>query len=341
VTPNGPVEVGRLGFVAACISAVCCLPYLSLKVLWTLDVPVGISDRSVLDSSGWVAGNALMAVIELAGLLLVLALVRPGASRAPAWLLLFPVWVGTGLLFEVVVGAALMGVVHSSSQASSESADLGGFQPWVFVVVYSSFAGQGVALAIAFACHVRARWGWLLGDRTSEVLARRPARGRSWPEDRLPELTRALAAMAVAVAVVCSYWAAGGTLGLSTARPHPTWAFEAAGVTAAVVCAVGLVGLAGRWGTARRFWLPVALTWLGSGAVAAFDGLNQVFLISGLGGADARWSLVDMVLLTKVGIGVLAGAVCVLAVAAAARDSERLQRECAQQQSLQPSGSPR
>ena len=203
--------VGRLGRAAAWISAVCCLPYLFLKVVWALDLPVGIADRSVLDSNGWVAGNAVMAVIELAGLLLVLALVRPAARRLPAWLLLFPVWVGTGLLFEIVVGAALAGLFSATSQASSGPADSGGFEPWVFVLVYSSFAGQGIALAIAFASHVRARWGRLLGERTGDVVERRASRLRSWPETHLNEVAKALAAMAVAVGVVCAYWAAGGS----------------------------------------------------------------------------------------------------------------------------------
>jgi hypothetical protein len=35
-------------------------------------VPVGIDDRSVLDRNDWVVGNALMTVVQLAGLLLVL-----------------------------------------------------------------------------------------------------------------------------------------------------------------------------------------------------------------------------------------------------------------------------
>jgi hypothetical protein len=74
--PDRAAGVGRLGTAAAWISADCCLPYLALKVVWTLDLPVGISDRSVLDSGGWVAGNALMTVLQLAGLLLVLALTR-------------------------------------------------------------------------------------------------------------------------------------------------------------------------------------------------------------------------------------------------------------------------
>ena len=65
--PHRVAGVGRLGTAAARISAVCCLPYLVLKVVWTLGMPVGITDRSLLDSSGWLAANALMAVIQLAG----------------------------------------------------------------------------------------------------------------------------------------------------------------------------------------------------------------------------------------------------------------------------------
>ena len=172
--PDRAAGVGRLGTAAAWISAACCLPYLVLKVAWTAGLPVGITDRSVLHGHGWAAANALMAAIELAGLLLVLALTRPWARRVPAWLLLFPVWVGTGLLFRVVAGTALMALFARPSQASGGS--LGGFQPWVFVMVYASFAGQGAALAIAFACYVRARWGPLLGERTGQVVARRTAR---------------------------------------------------------------------------------------------------------------------------------------------------------------------
>jgi hypothetical protein len=172
----------------------------------------------------------------------VLALVRPWSHKAPAWLLLFPVWVGTGLLFEIIVGAVLA-MFSLPTQTSSGTSDLGSFQAWVFVVVYSSFAGQGIALALAlaFACHVRARWGWLLHQRTGEVLARRPSRLRSWPEDHLSAIAEALAAMAAIVAVACLYWAAGGTLGLSEARPHPTWALEAAGMVGALVAMLGLL----------------------------------------------------------------------------------------------------
>ncbi len=260
--------VGRLGTAAAWVSAVCCLRYLFLKIVWTLDVPVGITDRSVLDDIGWVAANALMAVVQLVGLLLVLALTRPWSRRVPAWLLLFPVWVGTWLLFTVVVGAVLMGLFSPPSDPSSEN--LGGFEPWVYVLVYASFAGQGIALAIAFACHVRSRWGRLLGRRTGDVVARRTARARSWPEGHLTGVADAVAAMTAVVAIVFWYWAAGGSFGLSGAHAQDGWALHASRAVGAVTAGVGLLGLAGRWGRRRRFWLPAALTWLGSGCAGRF-----------------------------------------------------------------------
>jgi hypothetical protein len=324
-TPNQAAGVGRLGTAAAWISAVCALPYLVLKVVWTLGMPVGISDRSLLDSKGWVAENALMAVIQFVGLLLVLALILPWARRVPAWLLLVPVWVGTGLLFQVSIGAVLMGLFSPPSQASSGSTT--GIHPWVFVMVYSAFAGQGAALAIAFACHVRARWGPLLGERTGDVVARRTARVRSWPEDHLAEMAEAVAGMAVAVALVFAYWAAGGSFGLSGSPADPSLAMQASRVVGAVTAVVGLLGLAGRWGRQTRFWLPAALTWIGSGAMAAFDGLNLVlnrlFLLFGPDASEPGWSLTDTALVIKLVIGVLAAAVGAAAVTAAAKDNPK------------------
>jgi len=321
--PRRAAGIGPLGTAAAWLSAVCCLPYLVLKVVWTVGVPVGIADRSVLHSNGWVAANAVMAMVELAGLLLVLTLTRPGARRVPAWLVLVPVWVGTGLLFQVVVGTVLAGLFSLSSQASSGST--GGFQTWVFVMVYSGFAGQGAALAVAFACHVRARWGWLLSVRTGEVVAKRTAQARSWPEDHLARTAEAVAGMAVAVALVFGYWAAGGSAGLLGSGPHASFAMQASRVAGAVTAAVGLLGLAGRWGHRARFWLPAALTWVGSGALVAFDGLtivlNKLFFVFGAGASGPGWSLVDTALVVKVVIGVLAAVVGALAaVLAAAED---------------------
>jgi len=320
-TAPQPGGVDRLGTAAAWISAVCCLPYLVLKVLWAFDVPVGITDHSLLHSKGWVAENAAMAVVQLTGLLLVLALTRPWARRVPGWLLLVPAWVGTGLLFQIAVGALL--TVFFSSTSHAASAGTGGIQPWVYVLVYASFAGQGAALAIAFACYIRARWSAPLDVRTGDVIARRTARVRSWPEKHLAQLAVTVAGLAVAMAVVCGYWAAGGSSGPSGALPDPPSAMQASRLAGAVTAVAGLLALAGRWGRGRRLWLPAALTWLGSGAMVAFDALVLVlFVVFRPEGAEAGWSLTDTLVAVKVIVGVLAAAVGVLAVTAAAKDQE-------------------
>ena len=319
---SGAVRVGRLGTTAAWISAAACLPYLFLKVLWTLGLPVGVTDRSQLHSNEWVGGNAVMAVVQLAAVVLVLALVRPWSARVPTWLLLFPVWVGTGLLSQVVVGSALVGLSSTASQGSGM--DTGGIAPWVYVVVYTSFAVQGAALAIAFTCHVRARWSRPLGERTGAILAPPVARVQPRSERHLGIWAQMVAVLALVVALVFTYWAAGGSVGLSEARPHDAAAMQASRAVGAVLAAAGLLGVAGRWGNQRRFWLPAGLTWVGSGAMVAFDLLtvvvNRLFSIFGTSLPDADWAPIDTALMLKVVIGVLAALVGVLAVTVAANN---------------------
>lgn len=158
------------------------------------------------------------------------------------------------------------------------------------------------------------------GERTGEVVARRAARVRSWPEDHLAEMAEVVAGLAVVVAAVFCYWAAGGSFGLSGVQPHPSWALQASGVAGAVLAVAGLLGLAGRWGHRTRFWLPAALAWVGSGSLAAFDGL-ELFLMFGTGLSGSGWSLADTVLIIEVAIGVLCAAVGALAVTAAVKDA--------------------
>jgi hypothetical protein len=143
---------------------------------------------------------------------------------------------------------------------------------------------------------------------------------RSWPEDHLVQMAEAAAGLAVVVAAVFCYWAAGGSVGLSGAQPHPSWALQASGVAGAVIAAAGLLGLAGRWGHRTRFWLPAALAWVGSGSLAAFDGL-EFFLTFGTGLSGSGWSRADTVLVIEVVIGVLCAAVGALAVTAAVKDA--------------------
>jgi hypothetical protein len=94
-------------------------------------------------------------------------------------MLLAPAWLGTGLLLPLVAGAVVMVLgAGLGGGADGDGGDagtaFGGIQPWVFVLVYSGFTGQGLALAVALGSHARARGGRLLGARTGEVLAGSP-----------------------------------------------------------------------------------------------------------------------------------------------------------------------
>lgn len=326
-TRSQPRRVSRAGTVAAWVAAVACLPYLIFKVLWTVDIPVGISDLSVLDSGGWVAGNALMACVQLAGLALVLILTRTWAARLPAWLILFPAWVGTGLLLQVVVAAVLGGAFSASS---GSGLDTGSFEPWVFLVVYASFAAEGLALAVAFASYVQSRWGELLAPRTAEVVINRRGEAQSWPEAHFDELAEIVAVISFAVAAAFGYWAAGGSSGLSTVTAQPPWALQASRAVGAVIAAIGLLALAGRLGQAARLWLPAAFTWLGSGALTAFDGLtltlNNLLPMVGAAPSGPGWTLIDTFLVFKALIGLLAAALGFMAFRVAVRHANRLQR---------------
>jgi hypothetical protein len=152
-------------------------------------------------------------------------------------------------------------------------------------------------------------------------------------------MAEAVAAMAVVMAVVFCYWTAGGSFGLSGAESDVPWAMQASRAAGAVIAVVGLLGLAGRWGSQTRFWLPAALTWVGSGALAGFDGfwliLNQLFALFGTDASEAGWSLIDTALVTKVTIGVLAAAIGALAVTAAAKDD---QKPAGRDRTLMPTG---
>lgn len=297
-----PAGMGRVGIAAAWASAVCCLPYLFIKVIWAVGVPVGITDTSMLDEPGFMASNAFMAVIELVGVGLVVAIARPWALRLPAWLLLLPAWTGTGMLLPIIVGVGLMGLVAPFTDDTGT--DWGGIRPWVYVLVYTGFAGQGIALAVAFACHVRTRWGRLLATRTEDALIRLRPRRRAI----VAGSAVVAAALAAVVTGVFGYWAGGGGSAESFDLPWANYVGQACGSSLTVV---GMVALVARWGHRKRLWLPVTLGWLGSGALVAdalfFTGLNQV-----LAPSRPAWNLLDTVRTLGAAAGLLAAVVTAL-----------------------------
>jgi prepilin signal peptidase PulO-like enzyme (type II secretory pathway) len=87
-------------------AAIAVTPYLLIKIAWTFRM--FLPNESMGDPN-WRAINATTAVLALVGILLAMAFSRPWGERLPAWLVIPPLWVGTGLLVPMVLLAPVLG----------------------------------------------------------------------------------------------------------------------------------------------------------------------------------------------------------------------------------------
>ncbi|WP_329387063.1 hypothetical protein OG625_29590 [Streptomyces sp. NBC_01351] len=242
------------------------VPYLALKTAWLAGSRIGIPDGSVLlDPDPFlIAANAVTVAMDACVILLVLVLTRPWGLRVPAWLLTVPVFVATGLLAPIVTGfpgqllVRLLGFGEGTAAKAVREPFL---DPWVFNVVYTGFAIQGLALAGLFVPYARERWG---------------RRWQGVPGPRLPSSTGVVAAAAaaagLAVAAVYVYWALGGAAGLGSERAAAHSADTAVVSFVHGMCALaagaGALILA-RGGALRARW-PLGLAWIGAGAALSW-----------------------------------------------------------------------
>jgi hypothetical protein len=80
----------------------------------------------------------------------------------PAWLLLPPMWVATGLLARFIISVPIVVAGGALAPNSVPWAVGGPVQPWVYAVVYTEF-GMGIGLIAAFVLYAKARWAGMLG----------------------------------------------------------------------------------------------------------------------------------------------------------------------------------
>jgi hypothetical protein len=153
---------GRHRVVVGYLAVAAMLPYLLLKAAWITGSTIGFATESSVDSRVRLGGNIVTAGMELVVIVVVLAFTHDWGMRLPAWSVLLPAWVGTGLLAPFVVAGPLL-VVSVATEASPVGDD--SFEPWVGPVVYSSFGAQAVGIALTFALYARARWPRVLRSR--------------------------------------------------------------------------------------------------------------------------------------------------------------------------------
>ncbi|MCX5587482.1 hypothetical protein [Streptomyces erythrochromogenes] len=263
-----PAPVGaRAGrHVLTAVALAATVPYLALKAAWLSGSRIGIPDGSVLLEAGpfLTVANAVTLAMDACVILLVLVLTRPWGLRTPAWMLTVPVFTATGLLTPILLGfpgqllVRALGFGDGPEAAAAREPFL---DSWVFIVVYTGFTVQGLALAALFVPYARRRWG----RRWQGVVG-----------ERLPSPTGVVAAAAASGALVLGamflYWAFGGTAGLDAEQGEAHSAETAVGSLAHATCALaaGAGALLLARGGALRAWWPLGLAWVGAAATLAW-----------------------------------------------------------------------
>jgi hypothetical protein len=270
-------------------AAIAVTPYLLIKIAWTFGV---FLPRESMGDPEWRAINATTAALALVGILLALAFSRPWGERLPAWLVIPPVWVGTGLLVPMVLLVPVLGPAAVARDAAAGAAASWAYEQ-IFVIV--SLVGIGLGLPVALAGYAKERWPEALGGPIDRGEPPGHTRRLQVP------LARIVAAGCVLLGLAKAYWALGGTIGIDPARlgDRDLWWHS-------LTLSTGAWSLAGAWGilvlTSRRgfgrFLPPMAAGWVSSGMLFSY---NLFFAMRPDSQASPEYPLAR-VLSTEVGI---------------------------------------
>lgn len=324
---TSPRPSGRIALRVSCgVLVLATLPYLILKIHWLFGGTAGLNgmaDRTQVD-----ALNAFTAGMDLVAALLAAVFAFGWGRRVPAWLILFPVWVGTGLLGEIVLGTPFQALTAAVAGDPLLPADSAAAPPpvasWVFGMVYAGFIVQGLAFLTAFVLYARDRWPAAFRGRVGEGTVRVPAvRALATP------LTWTAAIGAGFVAVVNLAWSLGYTGGISA--DHADAFSRTARTNGAVVAAFALaaaVGLILDASTrARRIprWIITVAAWVGTGSMFGWGMWALLVLLGSDTGVGMQHTpdLTNYEALLRFTLGVLGGLAFLLTAA-----ERRLSRSC-------------
>ncbi|WP_162802052.1 hypothetical protein [Ornithinimicrobium murale] len=159
--PDRPAlpPVGRPRRALAGFAALATLPYLALKVAWLSGSRTGLNDPEFGRSTAMQILNSLTLALDVVALVLAVVFLTRRGLRAPAWLVLPPMWIGAGLLGQILVSLPLALVVQAVAPSQPPTEELPPLDAWVYPVVYAGFAGLGIGLLGAFAIYAHQRWG--------------------------------------------------------------------------------------------------------------------------------------------------------------------------------------
>lgn len=228
-------------------AAVTTLPYCALKIAWLSGSRIGLDDPSFGTSTTMHLLNLGTLGLDLVALALALVIVT--GSRAPMWFVLPTMWVGYGLLGQIllIIGPSVIVQVFRGSSSDRSAPPIDG---WVYASVYTGFGGLGLFLLPAFAIHAWQLWGdqngW--GERLSGIRRELP---------RMPAVFASGVVAALTVRAACA----------DSPAVAASWGIDALiGLVALVAMRMFRTGRPSRLPRA----VPLAVTWTASGAWAAW-----------------------------------------------------------------------
>jgi hypothetical protein len=268
----------------------------------------------MMHDASMVALNVVTAGMDLVAVGMALAFTHEWGRKIPAWLVLPPMWVASGLLARFVAEVPAVAAVAALAVRSSGRPVAGPVQPWVYTLVYAGFFGMGVGLMLAFILYVRVRW--------SDVFQ---AGAQSSPRTRTHSVQAPLAAaaatMAAAAAALQLAWAFGSGIGLpsqvAAARTAASSLINALDACIMIAGAAGVLMMVHGIGRRVPFWIPLTLTWVGGAFLFAWGAWHMTVLLGNtpLASGAGAMVLVNVAALVRLIAGLLIGVLMLFVVA--------------------------
>ncbi|RSN58772.1 hypothetical protein DMH01_22385 [Amycolatopsis sp. WAC 04182] len=249
-----PPKISSVRLIVCYAAILGTLPYLALKASWVTGGSLGLRDPSFVDSELMMFANLVTGGMDVVAVVLALAFTYSWGRRIPAPLVLFPIWIGTGLLAPIVLDIPVIIADLSTAQLTEMP-----LENWVWAVVYGGFAWQGILLLTAFVLYARDRW-WFVVTGTVK-----------------PGTIGVAGLLGIAAALVM-------------AVGHSIWAFGTGGIAArgqdVVIAVLGVLAAIALANVSRgRFWPRLVLVWTGAGAMAG-TGMWGLFAALTMGSTD-------------------------------------------------------
>lgn len=131
------------------------LPYLMLKIGWMSGSRIGLVDPAFGRSTSMHLLNGATVLLDVVALALAVTFGTQLGQRVSAWSVVPPMWIGAGLLGQVLVMTGAFAIYHPPVDSTAGPSPMAG---WVYAAVYADFCGLAVCLLPAFALYARDRW---------------------------------------------------------------------------------------------------------------------------------------------------------------------------------------